>query len=122
MANEKYIEGLSNLIKDLERIPKELDDQLDKVVSGNAAELEKNAKKIVPVDSGKLKQSIGKNKIDNKEWEVKTNTTGLATYGVYVEYGTSKMSAQPFMFPSLFKQRPIFFKDIENLLKKVLKK
>jgi len=49
----------------------------------------------VPVDTGNLMRSIAMNSGEN--WVTVKTETG---YGAYVEFGTSKMAAQPFLAPS----------------------
>ncbi len=59
------------------------------------------AKSIVPVDSGNLRNSIH----GSVEAEAPTELVGkVATsveYAPYVEFGTSRMGAQPFLWPAL---------------------
>jgi len=56
------------------------------------------AKSLVPVDTGALRTSI------HKEVAADSVTVATATgYGGYVELGTSRMAAQPFMRPALMK-------------------
>ena len=63
----------------------------------NAAEVvAENARAICPVDTGTLRASIGTS--------VSGNTAQVyagADYAVYVEMGTYKMAAQPFLTPAL---------------------
>lgn len=54
------------------------------------------AVKLAPVDTGQLRQAIGT--------EVKSDTAylfNIVQYAPYVEFGTSKQQAQPFMRPAL---------------------
>jgi len=60
--------------------------------------LERHAKRLAPVDTGTLRASIHTVKIDNYTVEVRDGVH----YGVYQEYGTSKMAAQPFMRPAIY--------------------
>lgn len=61
-----------------------------------APELKDTAKAIVPVRTGNLQRSIGT--------EIKGNTLTLGAtmdYAPYVEYGTPKMAAQPYLRPAV---------------------
>lgn len=118
----EYVKGLSKLISTLEKIPPELDKQVDQVLEANAREIERNAKRNAPVDTGKLQQSIKAEKQGEKTFTVRSNSTGLAPYDKFVEFGTYKMRAQPFLYPAYFKQIPQFTKDLESLLKRTFKK
>ena len=62
-----------------------------------AAELAERAKDIVPVDNGLLKSSIVDGKIKTGVYEVSTNVE----YAPWVEFGTSKMRAQPYLQPAI---------------------
>jgi len=55
-----------------------------------------DAKVNSPVKTGNLMGSINAKKYDFLGWEVKTDTG----YGAYVELGTKRMAAQPFMAPA----------------------
>jgi HK97 gp10 family phage protein len=52
---------------------------------------------LVPVDTGELRDSIDY----NVEADGSLNFEATAEYAGYVEFGTSKMSAQPFFMPPL---------------------
>jgi HK97 gp10 family phage protein len=56
---------------------------------------EKYAKQIVPVDTGRLRNSIT-HEVDGKEVYIGTNVE----YAPPVEYGTIKQKAQPFLVPA----------------------
>lgn len=56
---------------------------------------EKYAKQIVPVDTGRLRNSIT-HEVDGKEVFIGTNVE----YAPPIEYGTIKQKAQPFLVPA----------------------
>lgn len=37
-------------------------------------------------------------------------------YGPYLEFGTSRMAARPFLFPSVEEERPVFMKALKEIL------
>lgn len=116
------VKGLKELIAVLEKIPKELDLTVDKILEDNAQKIEADAKAKVPVDTGKLWQSIKALKESDKTYVIRANNTGKAPYAGFVEYGTRYMRAQPFLFPAFFSGRARFIKDLQNLLDKTFKK
>lgn len=60
------------------------------------------AKQRVPVDSGLLKRSITQTvSVGNGKFEALVGYRKKAFYGGFVELGTSKMAAQPFLRPAL---------------------
>jgi len=111
------VKGLKKLIATLEKIPPEMDDKVSIILEANAREIESGAKQRAPVDTGKLQQSIKSIKIGKLEFKIYANSTGLAPYAIYLEYGTRKMRKQPFLFPAYFAQRPRLIKDLEKLIK-----
>jgi len=83
-----------------------------KGVDFGADRIEKRAKYFVPVDTGKLKGSIEIKDIPGGK-SIGPNTD----YDVYVEFGTSRMAAQPYMRPALIESR----KPIANFTMKLIK-
>lgn len=59
------------------------------------------AKDIVPVDSGNLRSSIHGLVEDGNTKEITGKVATSTEYAPYVEFGTSKMGAQPFLWPAL---------------------
>ena len=72
--------------------------------------IERMAKTKAPVDTGALKNTIFSAKAGNLTYKV----TAPQHYAVYVEKGTRKQRAQPFLKPALDTERP---KLISNLRK-----
>lgn len=60
-----------------------------------------DARRIVPVDTGRLKASI---QVEDAGRE-KARVHASAPYAGYVELGTRYMNAQPYLRPSLYKWR-----------------
>lgn len=110
------VKGLKKLLTILEKIPKELEKDVEMVLEANAREIEAEAKRLAPVDTGKLRQSIKAIKLGKLTFKIMSNSTGLAPYDVYVEYGTRFQRKQPFMFPAFFRGRKNLTKDLQNLL------
>jgi|SRR5690606_5872219 len=74
----------------------------------------RKAKQRAPVDTGRLRASIQIQIYPNGlTADVGTNVE----YAPYVEFGTSKMRAQPFLFPSWFEERPAFEARIRSILR-----
>lgn len=72
------------------------------VLKKTALDVERNAKNIVPVDLGNLKNSIGHSDmrmLSAASMSVEIGPT--AEYGQYVELGTSTQAPQAYMGPSL---------------------
>ena len=68
-----------------------------------AFQIEADAKDLVPVDTGHLKGSI-QAQPSNDGLSAAVNV--FATYAAYVEFGTSRMRAQPYLVPAVEMNRP----------------
>lgn len=66
---------------------------------GVADEVMKRARQLAPYRTGNLRRSI--NVVDINERDVKVTVAALASYSGWVEYGTSKMQAQPYLRPAI---------------------
>jgi len=66
-----------------------------------AHDVELGAKGLAPVDTGHLRASIAAGG-GGMTWRV----TAAAAYAIYVELGTRKMSAQPYLVPALRTEWP----------------
>jgi len=88
------IDGLPELEALLKQTGHRLTEAVSNAVAETALVCETNAKRKTPVDTGRLRSSIGvKNAADGLAADVGTNVE----YAPHVEYGTSRMQAQPFM-------------------------
>lgn len=116
------LEGMQQYINAIKRCAKM--DAVKEIVKRNGAELDEKAmkhanfrghwrgKRFVP-PTGNLKRSIELSYDD----DFRTATVeATAHYAGYVEHGTRKMSAQPYMKPAFEEQEPIFKKDLEDLV------
>lgn len=99
--------------KKLDRILREMPQRAEDLLELAARRVEKKAKTIVPVDTGALKNSI-------TSWSkgplVRFVGDGVE-YGIYVEKGTSRMGAQPWLGPSIEAERGAIVKAWGQLLK-----
>jgi len=86
-------------------------------VSITALNVERRAKKIVPVKDGFLKTSIHlmSRSFDGLGAEVGTNMH----YAPHVEYGTIYQRAQPYMLPAAAMSRNEWLKGIKEIMKNV---
>lgn len=91
----------------------ELHAEASRVVRKTARDIEAGAKSIVPVDTGNLKNSIQVTEQDDLNATIGTHVE----YAAYVEYGTHRMAAQPYLTPAAERARPSFNEAMERLLK-----
>ncbi|MFJ7748711.1 HK97-gp10 family putative phage morphogenesis protein [Arthrobacter sp. NPDC097144] len=72
------------------------------VVRKTARDIVKDAKQLAPVDTGNLKASIGHSDLRSvgQAGDLSVEIGPTANYGVFLEMGTSRAPAQPFMGPA----------------------
>ena len=72
------------------------------VVRKTARDIVRDAKIIAPVDTGNLKGSIGHSDLRNvgQPGDLSVEIGPTANYGIFLELGTSRAPAQPFMGPA----------------------
>lgn len=110
MSGFVEIRIVHNKLPELRRQAPEL---AKRVVSKTAFDLEAHAKSVVPVDTGLLRMSIfTRFRQGGFVAEVGPSTH----YAIYVEYGTKRMAARPYMRPAVEKVRPGFERAIKALL------
>lgn len=95
---------------------------LKKVVRQNGAELQQRMQRgavfTKGYSTGATQQNISLHIADGGD----TAKVGPETeYSPYVEYGTRFMAAQPFVKPAFDAQKDIFHRDVEKLVRKLLK-
>ena len=73
----------------------------------------KNKHFVKPTGATKRSISVNSSKIDRFRYRVAPGTA----YAAYVELGTRKMSAQPFIKPAFDEQKKLFKNDLERLVK-----
>lgn len=77
-----------------------------------ALDIQAAAASRAPVDTGFLRNSIQAVKVGPAFWRV---TVG-AEYGLYVEYGTRYMGAQPYFFPAIAQVGPTFVAAMRGIV------
>lgn len=72
-----------------------------------AMDIEADAKAMAPVDTGNLQNSISTSITgDGRFGSMSAEVGPTAEYGIYQEFGTSVMGAQPFMGPAFDRRAP----------------
>jgi HK97 gp10 family phage protein len=90
-------------------------DLASKAVRKTALDIEADAKALAPVDTGNLKNSIGS---DVQTLAAEIGPT--ASYAPFLEAGTSRMAAQPFMGPAFDRRSPGLVAAMEQIADQVL--
>ena len=125
MGNIRFeLKGLDKLQAKLQRVAKM--EEVERIVEKNGEAMQKKAVKnaqfkghyrgkkfIKPTGATRKSISVNSSKIDRFKYRVAPGTD----YAAYVELGTRKMSAQPFIKPAFDDQKKLFKNDLERLVK-----
>ena len=117
MANIK-IEGQKELQERLKKIESTAKTAIEQALLNSALIVERDAKINAPVDTGRLRSSIMHRDKDFGTNEPMIEVGTNVEYAPYVEFGTSKAAAQPFLFPALNSNKQKILKEIAKALKK----
>lgn len=128
------IKGLEDLIASLNALPEKFERKvLRSSVRKGANIIRDKARAYVPVDQGELKKSITISGAKYRKGTIafairprKNKKRGITVfYGKFVEFGTSKMAAQPFMRPAYDEAEKevldVVISDIKSKLSEVVK-
>lgn len=92
------LDGMTLVISNIDKITPELEAAIDQALQEAGLETEAEAKMRCPVDTGRLRASI-----QSHPGHLETTVSTNVEYAPYVEFGTSRMRAQPYLFPAFQK-------------------
>lgn len=123
------LKGLEKLQKKLQKVAKM--EEMERIIEKHGTEMQRkaiiNASKfrghyegrgknkhfVKPTGATKRSISVNSSKVGRFKYKVAPGTN----YAAYVELGTRKMSAQPFIKPAFDDQKRLFKNDLERLVK-----
>jgi HK97 gp10 family phage protein len=88
-------------VNNSDKVLEEITRMVSQAIREVADELVHEAQELAPVRTGELRDSIHKEEID----ELNVAVGSDKQYAGYVEYGTSKMAAQPYLTPASISAR-----------------
>lgn len=91
------ISGDAQVVAALRAVGPHLEAAVKGAVAEIALNIERGAKQACPVDTGRLRSSIG---VDFEEGGLAASVGSNVEYAEHVEYGTSRMAAQPYLTPA----------------------
>lgn len=92
-----YVEIHGDALRELFEAPS---GEVARDLQRRALQVDRAAKQLCPVDTGRLRSSITNELGQDAEGLVAVIGTNVE-YAPYIELGTSKMAAQPFLLPAL---------------------
>jgi HK97 gp10 family phage protein len=102
--------SLAALIGDLLRAGAEAKAKTQQVIDKTAADIERDAKRAAPVDTGNLRSSIS-----TATGVLSAEIGPTAAYGGFVERGTSRAGPQPYLRPAYDRAMPNFERALARL-------
>ncbi|EJF01244.1 HK97-gp10 family putative phage morphogenesis protein [Liquorilactobacillus mali] len=114
-------EGLDKLYEQFNVSKSKAKDVTASAMRATVAKAQQTAQSIVPVRTGYLRQNIVVKPVKiNGDTITGEFVASQADYASYVEYGTYKMRAQPYMRPAVASAKPFFYSKVESALKGVM--
>ena len=110
------LKGQDKAIKDIRAYYEKRKPKIENVILRAGHRVEYEAKLRVPVDTGRLKSSLTTAEDKGRGYfTVKVGTN--VNYGKYVEFGTRKMRAQPYLLPAFKLQKNKVVADIKRVFR-----
>ena len=100
----------------LDRIIATMPTEAKRTVWKGAFLVEAYAKTLAPVDTGALRAGIHTEPTDD---DLAVIVGDAVEYGIYQEFGTYKMAAQPFMIPAVERAQPQYTKMWRELFNRL---
>lgn len=103
------------LTHQLQEVTDEIRDTAHQATRLVGAKVKRDAQILAPVDTGFLRSSISvrtTRRVNDSTAEV----TASANYAAFVEFGTSRMSPQPFMIPAFERNKQPFIDALTQLV------
>jgi HK97 gp10 family phage protein len=106
------ITGLDRIKEGLAAAPHELRVVANRVCNEEMSKVTERAKEIVPVRTGRLRNSIYRRKTGFLGWEV----GATMFYAGFVEFGTRYMRARPYLRPAVEEKMPEVREELKDAL------
>lgn len=103
-----------NISSNRELIERATREQIERALEAIGLQAEGYAKMLCPVDTGRLRNSIT-HSVDASEQKVYVGTN--VEYAAYVEMGTSRTKAQPYLQPAVVNHADEYCEMAEHFLK-----
>lgn len=112
------VTGEQKVISNLKTYSKYMDVGVQNAMETVVELIVEKAMTLAPVDTGKLRKSIVGTVQKMSGDLILGNVEATANYADYIEFGTSKAKAQPFLTPAIEEGLKILTKELENAHKR----
>jgi HK97 gp10 family phage protein len=107
------IEGMPALRKALLQVSQEGRKTVQREVLRATLAVQRRAKQLCPVDTGRLRNSIA---VELEEGGMNGAVGTNVKYAPFVEFGTSRTPAQPYLLPAFEEERAVFIERLKREL------
>lgn len=114
IAARLTLKGLSETRAAIRSKGEEAERRLGQILVEALLRVEGVAKTLAPVDTGFLRANI-RAEVESVLRDMAGRVVAGATYSAFVEFGTSRMRAQPFLVPALESVAPWLFEQVRAL-------
>lgn len=108
------VKGLDKYIRRVQGKAKQARRAVSAELQRSALRVERKAKMKAAVDTGFMRNGIFVSRLGMLRYKV----TSPAGYSVYVELGTRKMKAQPFLGPAMKEESEVLFKNLHKMFRR----
>ncbi len=118
-AIQVEIENPGDIARLLQTLPPEIFDRVQQVLANGAIRVAERARELVPVRTGHLLASIRPDLgdiEDSSEAFSPIQVVADTEYASFVEFGTSKMEAEPFLGPAVEEIEPEIMEEVDAIL------
>lgn len=98
--------------RNLENQTRDVKNKVSQETNRASLRVERRAKKYAPWDTGYMSMTI----YSYMENTLSAVIISPAYYSIFVELGTRYMSAQPFIYPALQEEKPIYFANLARIV------
>lgn len=103
------VQGIDNVVSRVKLLVPRIAKATEEAVDATLLAIETDAKLLAPVDTGRLRSDIRREKTGRFSGKVATNVV----YAPYVEFGTRTNRAQPFLGPAYERHRLAFVNNLK---------
>lgn len=108
------MEEVLSLVQDFYDEADEVDQKSAIVISKVGLDVQRDAQIMAPVRYGTLRNSISVS-FQVGMGQMRAEVGPTVHYGIYQELGTSRMRAQPYLFPAADRHEPSFFEAMSQI-------
>ncbi len=119
MSVQVTIENDADVARLFQTLPAEIFDRVQQVLKNGAVRIAERARELVPVRTGHLLASIRADLGDVEDSDEAFEPVQVIAdtpYASFVEFGTSRMEAEPFLGPAVEEIEPQVLEEIDSIL------